>query len=164
MTELSNAPRLTPQDITARITDTGHDLPDMPAANGNYDTWTVDAGLFRTSGQVSRLGTSIIEGPVPSHADLSQSRHAAEIAVMRCLALLKEASDGFRTFDRIVSLRGFISSNQGFADQSKVLDAASDLLVAVFGDQGRHIRSALGVASLPGNGLIELELEARLSE
>lgn len=61
----------------------------------------------------------------------------------------------------LVSLRGFIATAPGYASQSGILDGASELLVAVLGEQGHHVRTAIGVASIPGNGLLELELTAR---
>lgn len=61
----------------------------------------------------------------------------------------------------VVSLRGFIACAEGFGEQPKILDAASDILVEVFGERGAHVRSAIGVSSIPSNGLIELELMVR---
>lgn len=151
-------------DVHAKITSLGYTLPDLPTATGNYQPWIIDGGVFKTSGQLSRDGDTVLTGPVPSKATADEARHAATVSILRCLCLLDQGSDGFKMLDRIISLRGYIAADPGFTDQSKVLDAVLDLLVDIFGDSGRHIRSAIGVASLPANGLVELELEARLRE
>jgi len=147
--------------LKARLSDLGLELPPSPAAGGNYKPWTIDAGLFMTSGQVSRDGRQVIEGPVRDASDLPRARDAARVAMLRCLSALSEATAHGMRVQNAVSLRGFIACVEGFGDQPKVLDAASDLLVEVLGDRGEHVRSAIGVSSIPSNGLLELELTVR---
>lgn len=147
--------------IETRLMELGHELPPAPAANGNYLPWTMDDGLFVTSGQLSRDGARVIAGPIGGEADLPRAQEAARVALLRCLALFREAQNRGARVERVVTLRGYVACAPDFGGQSKVLDAASDLLVDVFGDKGHHVRSALGVASLPANGLVELELAIR---
>lgn len=147
--------------IKTRLMDLGYELPPAPGVNGNYRPWTIDGGLFVTSGQLSRDGSRVITGPIGGEADLPRAQEAARVALLRCLALFSGAQDQGARIENVVSLRGYVACTPDFGGQSKVLDAASDLLVDVFGDKGRHIRSALGVASLPANGLVELELSIR---
>lgn len=147
--------------IRARLQELGHELPPPPGASGNYRPWMIDGDLLLTSGQVSRDGDRVIEGPARGADDLPRACEAAQIAALRCLAALSEAMDQGIRFRNVVSLRGFIACVEGFGGQAKILDAASDLLVEVLGDRGEHVRSAIGVSSLPSNGLVELELTAR---
>lgn len=147
--------------IRARLRELGRELPPPPGANGSYRPWMVDADLLVTSGQVSRDGDRVIEGPVRGADDLPRAREAAQVAILRCLAALAEATDHGVRVRNVVSLRGFIACVEGFGGQPKILDAASDLLVEVLGDRGEHVRSAIGVSSLPSNGLVELELTVR---
>lgn len=147
--------------IAKRLRELGYELPPPPTANGNYRLWTMDNGLFVTSGQVSRDGDRVITGVVGADADVLRAQGATRVALLRCLALFTEAESHGARMQSVVSLRGFIACAPHFADQSKVLDAASNLLVDVFGTQGQHVRSAVGVSSLPANGLVELELSIR---
>lgn len=147
--------------IETKLMKLAYELPPPPAANGNYQPWALDEGLFVTSGQLSRDGSRVITGPIRDDADLPRAQEAARVALLRCLALFSEAQNSGARMQNVVSLRGFVACTPEFGGHSKVLDAASDLLVELFGDQGRHVRSALGIASLPANGLVELELSIR---
>ncbi len=147
--------------IAEKLKMLGYELPPPPAANGNYRPWTIDNGLFMTSGQLSRDGDRVIRGLVRGEAELPQAEAAARVALLRCLSSFTEAQNQGARLKNVVSLRGFVACSADFGGQSKVLDAASNLLVDLFGEQGRHVRSALGVASLPANGLVELELSIR---
>lgn len=153
--------KMDPSIIESRLATVGLALPPLPAAQGDYLPWQLDGGLFVTSGQLSRDGDRVITGPAAGPADLPRAAEAARIALLRCLALYRQALDQGAGFRRVVSLRGFVASTPAFTAQTAVLDAASGLLVTVFGDAGRHVRSAIGVASLPSNGLVELELVIR---
>ncbi|SOB87124.1 Enamine deaminase RidA, house cleaning of reactive enamine intermediates, YjgF/YER057c/UK114 family [Sphingomonas guangdongensis] len=137
----------------------GLSLPPSPAPRGAYRSVTVMNGLAYVSGQVSRTADGIITGPVDSRTPARTIRNAAEACVMRALAAL-EGEVGLDAIGQIVFVRGFVFARAGFADHSRILDAASELIVAILGSAGEHARSAVGVSGLPGDGLLELEVVA----
>jgi len=145
-------------DIAGQLKALGHELPPPPQPNGRYHTWTLANGLFLTAGQLSRDGERVLSGVASSEADVPRAQEAARVAVLRCLSLLAEAQAAGARIQNVVSLRGFVACTPQFNAHSRVLDAASELLIAVFGDSGAHVRSAIGAPSLPAHGLVELEL------
>lgn len=149
------------ESIAQKLRSLGYTLPPTPAPSGNYRAWIIDNGLFVTSGQLSRDLDRVITGPISDDVDLPQAEAAARVALLRCLALFDEAQSQGAKLKNVVSLRGFIACLPGFHGHSKVLDVASGMLLDVFGERGRHVRSAIGVSSLPANGLVELELSIR---
>lgn len=151
------------KDFETRLAPLGLQLPDIPAPRGNYVGVTVHGGIAYVSGQVSRLADEVITGPVDRDTPGDIIKLAAETCVLRALSSLTSASDGY-AFDRVLFLRGFVNAAPGFTTHSAVLDGASDLLHAIFGERGRHSRSAIGVASLPSSGLLEIELVVALTE
>lgn len=123
---------------------------------GLYKTVIRHGDLLYVSGQVSRLDDETITGPA-SEGDLERCQAAARAAALRTLSVV----DAILAPDeriRILKLTGYVMSGAGFGQHSKVLDGASELLVAVLGEDGAHARTAIGVASLPGSGLVELDL------
>jgi enamine deaminase RidA (YjgF/YER057c/UK114 family) len=94
--------------IAQELSKMGYELPPAPAANGNYQTWTMDNGLFVTSGQLSRDGSRVFTGPIRDDADLPRAQEAARVALLRCLALFTEAHNGGGRMLNVVSLRGFV--------------------------------------------------------
>lgn len=127
---------------------------------GLYKTAIRHGDLLYVSGQVSRLGNETITGPA-SEDDLERCQAAARIAALRALSVVDAILDPDERV-RILKLTGYVMSDAGFGQHSKVLDSASELLVAVLGGDGAHARTAIGVASLPGSGLVELDLVCAL--
>lgn len=150
--------------IEFRLTELGIELPKSPSANGNYETWVLDQGIFATSGQLSRVGENVIEGQLNQGDNLDEARHAARVCILRCLSVAQRALGSLDRIERIITIRGFISASPNFTEHSAVLDGASDLLIEIFGDRGPHIRTSVGVASLPAGGLVEIELTARVAQ
>ncbi|MDA8586521.1 RidA family protein [Rhodobacteraceae bacterium] len=150
-------------EIEQRIAALGLQLPTMPTANGKYRTWHIDNGLFLTSGQLSRVDDEVIRGPIRSDDDLEQAKEAARICALRCLSVARSALNDLGAIDQILSVRGFVAASADFTRHSEVLDGASELLVELFGIKGDHIRTAVGVSSLPAGGLIEIEMTARVT-
>jgi|SRR6516225_494821 enamine deaminase RidA (YjgF/YER057c/UK114 family) len=139
------------------------DLPSPPKPRGNYRPAVTFGGIVHVSGQVSRddAGTAIKGHLVPGD-DLATARRAAETTMRRCLSALKEEVGGLDRVAQVLMVRGYIKSAPDFEAHPQVMDAASDVLVSVLGERGRHARAAIGVASLPGGGLVEIELSAGL--
>ena len=145
-----------------RLAQAGLSLPSAPLPNGRYRPVTVWENLAYVSGQVSRIGDSVIVGPVDENTDPETIKLAAEAVVLRALAAI-EVSIGIDRVRQILFLRGFVHATPAFADHSAILDHASELLVKLLGDAGEHSRSAIGVSSLPGGGMLEIELVAAIT-
>lgn len=148
--------------IEERLTEIGVRLPVAPAPVFQYVPVTVHERLAFVSGQLPRDGERIITGKVGAETDLELASEAARLCILQALACLKQALGSLDRVERILKLTGFVASAAGFVQQPKVIDAASELLVRVFGDQGRHARSAIGVAELPRNASVEIELVVSL--
>ncbi|KXU82202.1 hypothetical protein CI15_32055 [Paraburkholderia monticola] len=150
-------------DIADRIAQLGMTLPPPPSPRGAYMGVVIHAGIAYVSGQVSRVGEQIIAGPIDHGTSPGLIRDAARTCVLRALSALVAALPPQTTVERVLFLRGFVNAVPEFVNHSKVMDEASSLLHEVFGESGRHARSALGVAGLPGGGLLEIELTVALA-
>jgi enamine deaminase RidA (YjgF/YER057c/UK114 family) len=119
----------------------------------------VHGGLVWVSGQLPRAadGTLPILGRLGEEVDAEAGRRAAELCAMQALAVLRAAAGSLDAVARAVKVTGFVASAPGFVEQPKVIDAASNLLGEVFGEAGRHARSAVGVAMLPRGVPVEIE-------
>lgn len=150
--------------IAARLAELGLVLPAPRAPAYAYVPVVVEGGLAWVSGQLpwqqDRIGAT---GKLGAAVDLATGQDCARLCIMNGLAVLQEAIGSLDRVRRIVKVTGFVASAAGFADQPKVIDAASALLVEVFGENGRHARSAVGVAELPRDVPVEIELVAAVS-
>jgi enamine deaminase RidA (YjgF/YER057c/UK114 family) len=135
-------------------------LPEPPTAKGDYVPVVVHSGVAYVSGQVCRLADSVIGGPARVDTSDETLALAARICVLRALSALEQAVGDLENVERILFVRGFVYAEDRFQNFSKILDEASKLLIELFGVHGQHARSALGVAGLPSNGLLEIELLA----
>lgn len=150
-------------DIAQRLSQLGMTLPPAPSPRGAYTGVVIHDGIAYISGQVSRTGDGIIAGPVDHATPPELIRHAARTCVLRALSALAAALPSTMTVECMLFLRGFVNAVPDFRNHSQVMDEASSLLHEVFGDGGRHARSALGVTGLPGGGLLEIELTVALA-
>lgn len=145
--------------ITKKLSDLGITLPKPSAPAGTYSPYTVSGNLVFISGQVP-LGAKGLEyqgklGDTISHDD---GKAAARLCAINILAQLSAALDG--QLDRVtkcVKLGGFVNSVPSFGDHPTIMNGASDLMVEVFGDKGRHARFAVGAPSLPFDVAVEVE-------
>lgn len=149
--------------LVDRLAQLGLTLPLTPSPRGAYVGAVIHDDIAYVSGQVSRVGDEVIAGPVDRDTPHDVIRHAAQTCVLRVLSVLVAAMPASAAVERILFLRGFVNVVPGFANHSQVMDEASALLHEIFGDSGRHARSAVGVASLPGRGLLEIELTVALT-
>jgi enamine deaminase RidA (YjgF/YER057c/UK114 family) len=151
---------VTPEE---RLRELGYALPTAPAPVGSYVPFVRIDRLVMTSGQLPmRDGKLIAAGKVGAGLSIEQGAEAARVTVLNALAQLAVAAGSLANIERIVRLGVFVNSADGFTDQAKVANGASDLLVAVFGDAGRHVRAAVGVNELPLNAPVEIELTAQI--
>jgi enamine deaminase RidA (YjgF/YER057c/UK114 family) len=144
--------------IAARLDELGIALTTPPAPVANYVPFAIVGGLVHVSGQVSRNADGPITGKLGAGVDVAAGAAAARTCAVQLIAQLREACGGdLERLVRVVKLTGFVNSAPDFTDQPKVVNGASDLMVEVFGDRGRHARSAVGVASLPLGVAVEIE-------
>ncbi len=144
--------------IKARLAELGVTLPDAPAPAANYVPFVVVGHLVHVSGQISQNESGLIRGKLGADLAVEQGAEAARRCALSLLAQVKRACDGdLSRLVRVVKLTGFVNSTADFTDQPKVINGASDFLVAVLGDAGRHARSAVSAASLPLGVAVEIE-------
>ena len=144
--------------IEAKLAELGITLPAAVAPAFQYVPVTVHERLAFVSGQLPRKGETLVTGKLGAEVDLEQGREAARLCVLQALACLNQFLGSLDRVDRILKVTGFVASAPGFNEQPKVVDAASELLVRICGEAGRHARSAVGVSELPRNVAVEIEL------
>ena len=133
-------------------------LPTPVAPVANYVPFVLVGGLVHISGQVSVDAQGGIRGVVGEDVDLERAQAAARLCGLNLIAQMKAACDGdLGRVRRVVKLGGFVQAGSGFFDIPKVVNGASDLMVEIFGDAGRHARSAVGVYRLPLNFAVEVD-------
>ena len=141
-----------------RLEELGLELPEAKPPAFQYVPVTVHGGVAYVSGQLPWIGGEIKDtGKVGAGVTVEQAREAARVCVLQALACLDQALGGLERVERVLKVTGFVASAPGFNQQPAVIDAASELLVEVFGQAGRHARSAVGVAELPRDTPVEIE-------
>ena len=144
--------------IEARLAELGITLPDAPAPAANYVPYVVVGNLVHISGQISQTPAGLTKGKLGADLSVEAGAEAAKSCAISLLAQLKKACGGdLSRLVRAVKLVGFVNSTADFTDQPKVINGASELMVAVFGDAGRHARSAVGVPVLPRGVAVEVD-------
>ena len=144
--------------IETRLAELGVTLPDAPAPAANYVPFVVVGNMVHISGQISQTAAGLTKGKLGADMSVEAGAEAAKSCAISLLAQLKKACDGdLSRLVRAVKLVGFVNSTPDFIDQPKVINGASDFLVAALGDAGRHARSAVSAASLPLGVAVEIE-------
>ena len=134
-------------------------IPDMPAPLANYIPYKVLDNVVYVSGQGPVLnGDLMYKGKVDEDISIEDGIKAAEICCINVIAALKKSINGdWKRLDGFLKLGGFVNCKDDFYDQPKIINGASDLLVKIFGDQGRHARFAVGSNALPMNISVEID-------
>jgi enamine deaminase RidA (YjgF/YER057c/UK114 family) len=150
--------------IEEKLRELGLELPQAARPAFDYVPVVLHGGLAWVSGQLPKLGDDVqVKGKVGGEVTLEQAQESARICILQGLACLKDALGGdLGRIERVLKVTGFVASAAGFNAQPKVIDAASNLLGAVLGEKGKHARSAVGVAELPRNAPVEIELVVAL--
>jgi enamine deaminase RidA (YjgF/YER057c/UK114 family) len=148
--------------IDQRLQELGITLPPVFPPAGNYLGCVVDNGIVHVGGHGPIIGESIIRGKVGADLSLEEGRQAARVTALSILATLRAELGDLDRIARIVKVFGMVNVAPGFNRTPAVIDGCSDLLVEVFGEAGRHTRSAVGLAELPFDIAVEIELTARL--
>lgn len=145
--------------IATRLDALGITLPHLAPPSGTYVPCRISGNTLYVSGQVPRLdGVDAYQGVVGRNFSTEAAREAARIATINMLAQVARALDG--DLDRLtgcLQLRGFVNAAPDFVEHPKVIDGASDLIVAVLGEAGRHARTALGAGTLPRGFAVEID-------
>ncbi len=143
--------------IEARLTELGITLPKAAAPVASYTPVTLHGGLAHLSGQLPFIDGELVTGKLGDSVSLEQGTAAARACGLMILAQLVEAGIALDRVERVVKLGAFVSSTSDFTDQPKVANGASELMFDVFGEIGRHSRSAVGVPVLPLNAAVEVD-------
>lgn len=148
---------MTDAEIEARLAELGLTLPQAAAPVAAYVPVVVAGGLAHVSGQLPFIGGELVRGRLGEEVSLEQGQAAAQACALMILAQLKLALGSLARIERVVKLGAFVSSSPDFTDQPKVANGASELMVALLGDAGRHARSAVGVPVLPLGAAVEVD-------
>ena len=146
------------------IKNLGLNIPDLPKALANYVPFKIIGKTIYISGQAPvHNGELIYKGKVGSDISIEEGIEAAKLCVINIIAALKTGLEGdWDKLDSFVKLTGFVNCQDNFTDQPKIINGASDMLVKIFGDQGRHARVAVGSNALPLGIAVEIDAIAQL--
>ncbi|HEU5019560.1 MAG TPA: RidA family protein [Pseudolabrys sp.] len=145
--------------VEQRLTNQGITLPPAPSPSANYVPYVRTGNLIVVSGQVcyGADGKLVAKGQLGGAVSIEEGQKAARACGLNLVAQLKAAVGDLDRVVRVVRLGGFINSAASFGEGPKVMNGASDLMVEVFGDKGRHARTTVGVAALPSGAAVEVE-------
>ena len=145
--------------LTARLTELGIELPQPAAAVANYVPFVISGNLVFVSGQLPlEQGALVVKGKLGDSVTVEDGARAARLCALNLLAQARAAAGGdLDRVKRLIRLTAFVACVPGFTDQPKVINGASDLMVQVLGEAGRHARVAVGAPSLPLDAAVEIE-------
>lgn len=148
-----------PDAIEQKLLQMLHKLPEVPAALGSYAPSLRVGNLLYISGQLPIFKNSLgaYKGRLGKEITFEAGVRGAKQCALNALALVKQEIGSLEKVRRVVKLTGFVSGMPGFVDQAKILNGASELLVELYGENGKHVRSAVGVTDLPMGACIEIE-------
>lgn len=146
-------------EIEKNLKELGIELPEAPRPLGNFLPYLIEGSNLYISGQVSiDTGGNIVKGKLGESIDLVKGQEAAKYCAIGLLARAKAALGDLNRIERLLKLGAFVNSSPLFFEQPKVVDGASDFMVAILGkDKGMHVRFAVGSPSLPSNAAVEIE-------
>ena len=150
--------RQTPEE---KIHALGFALPEPPAPGGNYLSAKRQGSLVYLAGVISTGPGGVIAGTAGADRTIDDGYAAARACALTQLAVLRRELGSLSAVAEIVAVNGYVNAVAGFADSPAVINGASDLLVQVFADAGRHVRAAVGVSALPRHALVELQMTVR---
>ena len=143
----------------ARVAQLGLTLYGPHPPHDPLDAVVVHGGVARTSGQLPRIdGRLTCVGTLGVDVSVEQGTEAARVCALNALSVLRQALGTLDRIERVLTVTGYVACAPGFAEQPAVVDGASRVLYEIFGDAGRHTRSAIGVAALPRGGAVEVEV------
>jgi len=145
--------------VETRLTELGLELPEVATPAGSYVPAVISGNLVFTAGQIPLVdGKLMAEGRLGAEISPEQGKEIAQRCALNAIAAVKSVLGDLGRVKRVVKVVGFVASTPDFTAQPSVVNGASELLQAAFGDAGIHARSAVGVAVLPLNSPVEVEL------
>jgi len=142
----------------------GHTLPAPPAPGGNYVSSKQVGTIVYLSGVISTGPGGTITGTAGLDSSIEDGYAAARACALTQLAVLKRDLGSLDRVAEVLTVNGYVNAVAGFPDSPAIINGASDLLVQVFGEEGRHVRAAVGLSALPRNALVELQMTVRVKE
>ncbi len=148
--------------VETRLQELGIVLPTLPSSGGNYIPAKTVGQMVYLSGVISIGPDGVITGTVGADRTVQEGYAAARACALTLLAVLKRHLGSLDAVKGVVGVNGYVNAVAGFAESPAVINGASDLLVQVFGDPGRHVRAAIGVSALPRNALVEVQITVEI--
>jgi enamine deaminase RidA (YjgF/YER057c/UK114 family) len=139
-------------------------LPQLPVPGGNYVSAKRVGEVLYLAGAISSGPDGVIAGTAGAGSTIEEGYAAARACGLTQLAVLKRELGSLDRVAEVLTLNGYVNAAPGFADSPTVINGASDLLVEVFGEAGRHVRAAVGVSALPRNALVEIQMTVRVKQ
>jgi enamine deaminase RidA (YjgF/YER057c/UK114 family) len=150
--------------LEERIKELGFDFPEAARPLAAYVPSVFADNFVFTAGQIPSVkGDLIYKGKIGKDLTEKEAKKAAEICILNCLAAVKRTIGNLDRIEQIVKVTVFVNSAAGFINQPEVANGASELLEKIFGEKGKHARSAVGVGELPKNASVEIELICKIS-
>jgi len=147
-----------------QLAELGLALPAPPAPGGNYLSAKRVGALVYLAGAISTSASGVMTGTVGLDRTVADGYNAARACALTQLAVLKRELGSLDAVAEFVSVNGYVNAVSGFEDSPAVLNGASDLLVQVFGEAGKHVRAAVGVSALPRNAIVEVQMTVRSAQ
>ena len=156
-----NSSQMTREEQLAEL---GLALPAPPAPGGNYLSAKRVGSLVYLAGVISTNVSGVMTGTVGLDRSVADGYSAARDCVLTQLAVLKRELGSLEAIAEVLSVNGYVNSVAGFEESPAVINGASDLLVQVFGEAGKHVRAAVGVSALPRNAIVEVQMIVRIKQ
>jgi enamine deaminase RidA (YjgF/YER057c/UK114 family) len=151
-----------PAEAHARLAKLRYALPEPPKPGANYVPAKTIGRLVYLAGVISIIDGAVVTGTVGAGRTIEEGYAAARACALSQLAVLQQHLGSLDKIRQVVSVNGYVNAVACFEDSPKVINGASDFLVEVFGEAGRHVRAAIGVSALPHNALVELQMTVEL--
>lgn len=139
-------------------------LPSLPAPGGNYLSSKRVGSVLYLAGVVSTNSAGVMTGTVGLDRSVTDGYNAARACALTQLAVLQRKLGTLDTVAEVISVNGYVNAVAGFEDSPAVINGASDLLIEVFGEAGKHVRAAVGVSALPRNAIVEIQMTVRIEQ
>ena len=150
--------------IEKRLKELGIIIPDAPKPAGSYIPVVLSGKLAFVSGQIPiKDGQVVYQGKVGDTQSIDDAQEAAKLCVINGLAQIEAYCGTLDNLEKIIKISGFVNSIKDFTEHPKVINAASDLLMKIFGEKGRHSRIAIGVSSLPLNATVDIDMVVEIA-
>ena len=150
--------------IEKRLKELGIIIPNAPKPAGSYIPVVLSGKLAFVSGQIPiKDGQVIYQGKVGTAQSIDDAQEAAKLCIINGLAQIESYCGTLDNLEKIIKISGFVNSTKDFTEHPKVINAASDLLMKIFGEKGRHSRIAVGVTSLPLNATVEIDMVVEIA-